>query len=69
MKEFNSDENNKEKISTFCLRIPDDLKEKAEIVSRVYKRSLNKQINYLIEKFVEENDEILLDYLDNESDY
>ena len=68
MKNFN-DENDKEKISTFCLRIPDDLKEKAEIVSRVYKRSLNKQINFLIEKFVEENDEILLDYLDKDSDF
>lgn len=64
-----SDENDKEKISTFCLRIPDDLKEKAEIISRVYKRSLNKQINFLIEKFVEENDEILLDYLDKDSDF
>ena len=68
MKNF-IDENDKEKISTFCLRIPDDLKEKAEIISRVYKRSLNKQINFLIEKFVEENDEILLDYLDKDSDF
>lgn len=52
-------------LTSYCLRMPEKIKTEIAYLSKVYKRSLNKQILLLIESFISSNREILED-LDND---
>lgn len=48
-------------FTSYCLRMPEKIKIEIEYLSKVYKRSLNKQILLLIKNFISSNNEILED--------
>ena len=52
---MNSDKTASENITSFCLRIPTELKIQFDILSKKEKRSTNRQIEIALEKYMEDN--------------
>ena len=50
-----TEEYSSKNMSSFCLRLPKDLKDKLDNISKKEKRSTNNQILIVLEKFLEEN--------------